>query len=318
MPALPQLNDMALFVQVARMRSFRRAAEAMHMPVSTLSRRIAALEKATGLRLLHRTTRRLELTEAGTLYFQRSCRIVDEARLAHEQLTDMLESPSGLLRVSLPVDFATLYLAPLLVRFVERYPGISLELDLTPRHADLIGESLDVAIRIGELADSSLIARPLASISRHLYASPGYLARRGRPAHPAELSDSECLRMRSGKPGWVLLRGRERWEVATGGRFSANNVSMLRQLAVLNQGIALLADGIVHREVDAGRLVRILPEWQSVQLPVYALTETRLLPARTLRFIEFLREFILTDTRVDNDNSSAVSGLYPIHHDGDF
>ncbi len=119
------LNDMALFVEVVKARGFRPAAAAVGVPNSTLSRRISGLEKAIGLRLLHRTTRKIELTEAGLIYFERCKRIVDEARLAHEQLGEMLAQPSGVLRASLPVDFANVFLAPLIAEFAEAYPGIT-------------------------------------------------------------------------------------------------------------------------------------------------------------------------------------------------
>ncbi|GAB3374485.1 hypothetical protein GCM10027431_27080 [Lysobacter rhizosphaerae] len=169
------LNDMALFVEVVKARGFRAAADALGIPNSTLSRRINALEKAIGLRLLHRTTRKIELTEAGQIYFERSKRIVDEARLAHEQLGEMLAQPSGVLRASLPVDFAVTYLAPLIAEFAALYPGITFDFDLTPRRVDLVSEPFDVAIRMGESEDSQLIARVLASLTPNLYASPGSL-----------------------------------------------------------------------------------------------------------------------------------------------
>jgi len=145
---LDYLNDMALFVEVVKTRSLRRAADALEMPNSALSRRISLLEEGIGLRLLHRTTRKIELTEAGQLYYERCKRIVEEARLAHEELGDMVAQPSGVLRVSLPVDFATTYLAPLLPEFAELYPGISFEFDLTPRNVDLVAEPFDLAIRM--------------------------------------------------------------------------------------------------------------------------------------------------------------------------
>ena len=136
------------------------------------------------MRLRNRTTRRIELTEAGQLYFDRCKRIVDEARLAHEQLGEMLARPSGLLRASLPVDFANIYLAPLIAEFAQFYPGISFELDLTPCQVDLVSEPVDVVIRMGEPANSNLIARKLASLSRCLYASPRYLELSDEPLHP--------------------------------------------------------------------------------------------------------------------------------------
>jgi len=285
------LNDMALFVEVAKVRSFRRAAQALGMPNSTLSRRISGLEKAIGLRLLHRTTRKIELTEAGQLYFERCKRIVEEARLAHEQLGEMLARPSGVLRASLPVDFATLYLAPLIAEFARLYPGISFEFDLTPRQVDLVSEPVDVVIRMGEPASSNLIARKLASLRRGLYASPRYLELSGEPVHPADLANHECLRQRGpGTDRWTLSSAEGAVEVAVGGRFELNSVGMLRRLATLDLGIALLAEGIAAPDLANGTLRRVLPQWQASPIAVYALTETRLLPAKTQRFIEFLRE----------------------------
>lgn len=287
------LNDMALFVEVVTARSFRGAAQAAGVPSSTLSRRIALLEKSIGLRLLHRTTRRVELTEAGQIYFERCRRIVDEARLAHEQLGELSAQPSGVLRASLPVDFATIYLAPLLTEFADRYPGISFELDLTPRRVDLVAEPFDVAIRVGELPDSTLIARPLARLTAGLYAAPRYLERRGEPQHPAELVQHECLGFPKSGP-WVLHRevttGPETVEVQVGGRFVLNNVGLFRRLAVLDQGVVLLPEAVVADDLASGRLRRILPGWHGAPTPVYALTETRLLPAKTQRFIEFLQQ----------------------------
>ena len=143
------LNDMALFVEVCKVMSFRKAADNLNMPSSTLSRRISHLEKEIGLRLLHRTTRKVELTEAGQVYFERCKRIVSEALLAHEQLGEMLSKPSGLLRISLPVDFGAMILAPLLTEFAELYPGINFEIDLTSKLVDLVAQNIDVAIRMG-------------------------------------------------------------------------------------------------------------------------------------------------------------------------
>lgn len=286
---MDHLNDMGLFVEVVKARSFRRAAEAIGVPNSTLSRRISALEKAIGLRLLHRTTRKIELTEAGQLYFERSKRIVDEARLAHEQLGEMVAQPSGVLRVSLPVDFATIYLAPLVAEFARRYPGISFEFDLTPRRVDLVSEPFDVAIRMGELADSGLIARQLALLPRYLYASPRYLKLAGEPKEPGDLARHECLCMPRATT-WTLDDGTKKVEVAVGGRFTLNSVGMIRRLATLDLGIALHAEEIIADDLAEGRLRRVLPQWQATPIAVYAITETRLLPAKTQRFIEFLGE----------------------------
>lgn len=282
------LNDMALFVEVVKAHSFRGAAKVTGVPNSTLSRRISLLEKTIGLRLLHRTTRKLELTEAGQIYYERSRRIVEEARLAHEQLGEMLAQPSGLLRISLPVDFGSTYLAPLIAAFAERYPEIAFDLDLSPRRVDLISEPVDLAIRIGDLESSHLIARPITRLRSNLYASPGYLARKGEPRNPDALVEHECLRM-AGASLWTLNDGARTVEPVVSGRFRLNSLGMIRRLATLDAGIAMIPEEIVADEIKAGKLVRVLARWQGTPVTVHAVTETRLLPAKTQRFIEFLR-----------------------------
>ena len=280
---------MALFVEVVKAKGFRSAGEAIGMPNSTLSRRISALEKAIGLRLLHRTTRKIELTEAGQVYFERCKRIVDEARLAHEQLGEMLAQPSGVLRASFPVDFAVTYLAPLIAEFAGLYPGITFDFDLTARRVDLVSEPFDVAIRMGEPESSQLIARTLASFTPYLYAAPGYLEQSGEPGKPADLERHQCLGILKAD-SWTLHDGKQSHTVSVGGRFTLNNVGMIRRLATLDMGIILTPEEVVADELASGKLRRIMPEWYGTPTPVYAITETRLLPAKTQRFIEFLRE----------------------------
>lgn len=293
------LNDMALFVEVVKARGFRRASEVLGIPNSTLSRRISLLEKSIGLRLLHRTTRQIELTEAGLIYFERCKRIVDEARLAHEQLGGLLEHPTGVLRASLPVDFADFYLAPFIKEFAEKYPAISFDFDLSPRKVDLVTEPFDVAIRMGHPPDSNLIARHLANLSRHIYASPRYLEKYGEPSHPMELAQHQCLLFRASKSDvWRLQNATESVEVHVSGRVQTNNIGFIRRLAKLDMGIAMLAEHIVADDLSIGGLHRILPEWKGLPIPVYAMTETKLLPAKTQRFIEFMREHLGSEPEV--------------------
>lgn len=282
------LNDMALFVEVIKANSFRGAAEAIGMPNSTVSRRIAELERRIGLRLLNRTTRRIELTEGGRLYYERCRRIVDEARLAHEEISELVGNPSGLIRLSMPIDFGVVYLAPLLAEFAERYPHIQFDLDLTPKRLDLIRDPVDLVIRIGPLPDSQLIARPLGTLQRSLFASPSYLERQGPPGSPEALLQHQCLRMLDAP--WVLQNGAQQLSLAVHGRYLLNNVGMLRRLALLGQGIAMLVDEMIAEDLACGRLQRVLPGWQAPSLPVYAITETRLLPAKVRVLIDFLGE----------------------------
>ncbi|RZF55984.1 LysR family transcriptional regulator [Acinetobacter halotolerans] len=282
------LNDMALFVEVSKVMSFRKAAENLDMPSSTLSRRISHLEEAIGLRLLHRTTRKVELTEAGHIYFERCKRIVGEAKLAHEQLGEMLSKPSGTLRVSLPVDFGTVFLTSILIEFVQLYPGINFEIDLTPRLVDLVAQNIDVAIRMGNPPDSNLVAHKLMQFRGRLFASPKYLKQHGIPQHPNDLVHHECLSFPN-NTSWKLYRSEETVEVKIGARFMLNNVGMTRKLSILGQGILFTPYEVVQDDLNDGLLMPILSEWQGDILPVYALTETRLLPAKVRVFIDFLR-----------------------------
>jgi len=282
------LHDMALFVEVVKARGFRKAAAILGMPNSSLSRRITALEKAVGLRLLHRTTRNIEPTEAGQLYFERSKRIVNEARLVHEQLGEMLAQPSGVLRASFSVDFAVTYLAPIVAEFASLYPGLTFDFDLSSRRVDLVTEPFDVAIRMGDSEDSGLVARNITTLVPRLYAAPAYLARMGEPAEPADLSGHQCFHVLRGTH-WRLYREGQTIEVPIGGRFQVNSIGMIRRLASLGMGVALLSDAVVADDVASGTLRRILPEWSGAPIPVYAVTETRLLPAKTQRFIDHVK-----------------------------
>ena len=290
---MDKLDALRVFCAVVEAGGFALAADRLGLSTTAVSRHVAQLETQLGVRLLHRTTRKLELTEAGQIYYERCKRIVAEAKLAHEQLGDLLAQPSGVLRVSLPVDFATTYLAPLIAEFARCYPGIRFDFDLTPRRVDLVAEPFDVAIRMGEPQDSGLIARPLASLPTYLYASPSYLASAGEPLQPADLSLHECLGFRTVKAlVWALNcpTTQTDMQVEVGGRFQLNNVGMMRRLATLGLGIVLMNEAMVADELTSGRLQRVLPLWQGEPVPVYVITETRLLPAKTQRFIEFLRE----------------------------
>lgn len=287
------LNHMSYFVEVVKAKSFRGAAESLGMPNSTLSRKIGELEKTIGLRLLHRTTRKIELTEAGQIYYERCRRIVDEARLAHEQLGTMLANPEGLLRISLPADFAIVVLTPIICQFSERYPGISFDFDLTPRNVDLVSEPFDLAIRMGALPDSGLIARKLGALPRYVYASPQYIATKGELGTPQDLSGHECLIMRPEKTAtWHLYQGDLKESIRTSGRFQMNSIGMMRRLATMGMGIVVLPELIVAEDVKSGRLTRVLLPYEAEAVTIYALTETRLLPAKVQVFIEFIREHL--------------------------
>ena len=289
-------RNMHLFVEVAKASSFRRAAEVLGLPNSTVSRRIAELERDVGLRLFNRSTRRVELTEGGRLYFDNCKRIIQEAELARQELTDLQTRPSGVIRASMPVDFSVIYLSPLLAEFSRRYPGIRFDLDLTPNQADLMGDPVDVAIRMGPPKDQSLIARPIASIEAVLVASPDYLRKHELPTQPQDLLAHDCLRMKEA-PWSLIHRDGRRQTVPVSGPFIANNRGLLQQLALAGQGIVQSSKSWVQADLEAGRLVHVLPDWAPPVVEAFALTTTRLLPAKVRVFLDFLVDNMAQDLR---------------------
>ncbi|NBO39821.1 LysR family transcriptional regulator [bacterium] len=280
-------KNMHLFVEVAKASSFRRAADVLGIPNSTVSRRIAELESAVGLRLFNRSTRRVELTEGGRLYFENCKRIIQEAELAHRELTDFQTQPSGVIRASLPVDFSVIYLSPLLSEFSRRYPAIRFELDLTPKHADLAADSVDVAIRMGPSKDQTLIARPIARFESLLVASPQYLREHGIPQQPQDLLSHNCLCIND-QPWLLNHRDGRSQTVDVSGSFVANNKSFLYQLALRGEGIVQSTQAWSKADLEANRLVQVMHNWSPPAVQAFALTTTRLVPAKVRLFLDFL------------------------------
>lgn len=285
-------DDLLLFARVMEAGSFSRAAERVHWPKSTVSRRIAALETRLGEKLLQRSTRKLALTDfgAGVLEHARSVAAEVDGALAlalHRQ-----SKPSGRLRVSMPADFAQNVAAGVLAEFSIRYPEVQLELDLTPRRVDIIGEGFDLAIRMGELAeDSQLAARRLATTHWGLYASPSYLARVGEPLLPQALEAMHGLMLlsRTGElVPWRLSRGgAEPVVVRPLQRTLANAPSLLARLAEDGVGIAGIDRLLVSDALRQGRLQRLMPDWELPGSTAWAVfPERRLMPLRTRVFLE--------------------------------
>ncbi len=298
------LRDIALFVEVVNMKSFTRAASNLDMPPSTLSRRIAGLERHIGLRLLNRTTRRVEVSDAGAAYYARCAHLVEEAQVAHEQLAETATVARGTLRVACSGDFAALHLPVAVTEFVRRYPEINLEFDLSPRIADLMAENLDAALRIGTLADSTLVARRIATLRLSLYAAPSYLTSNPPPRKPEDLSHHQCIRMRADEAAshWLLSSGKpsralQKKRVAVTGKLVANSVSMIRQLTLLGAGIGVIDQGMANDDVAHGRLVPVLTNWELAPVAVHLVTAARLMPARVRVFGDFLTEWFSDNRR---------------------
>jgi len=291
------LNYMRLFVEVAKRKSFRGAAEALEMPNSTLSRNIAELEKTIGLQLLHRSTRKVELTAAGEVYFKRCQSIVAEAMSAHEALLDVSERPTGTLRVSMTSSFGVAYLAPLVSEFSAAYPLIGFEFDVSSRRVDLQLDRFDLAIRVGAppTTPSSLVVRELALLPpRYLYASPAYLRAAPPLRHARDLvHHAVCAPPPVGTAPEVarlLHRGDESVAMGVDARFTTNSADMGRAMAANGLCIVALDPQLAQLDVAAGRLQRVLKGWWLDPIQVYAITDTRHLPARTKLFIAFLKQ----------------------------
>ncbi len=286
------LRDMAVFVAVANAKSFSRAAAALGMPVSSVSRRVSELEGRLGVPLFTRTTRQVQLTEAGAEYFERCRSILDAAEIAHEDLRGHAGEPRGHLRVSVTPDFAMVFLTPLFAEFARRYPDISFDFDLSPRWVDLVGEGFDVAIRIGTLPETStLTVRKLVSVETSVYASDAYLAHAGEPREPADLEEHDCIRIlrpHDTLAVWSLTRGGDEVAVTVKGRFATNSPRLMLRLAVLGMGVAVVDDDMARPELESGALRRLLPEWRVPPVPIYAITPSRRLPAKTRLFIDCL------------------------------
>ena len=286
-------NDLMLFAQVVNEGSFSRAAERAGLPKSTVSRRLARLEAQLGERLLLRTTRKLTVTDFGHSVLEHAHQVMAEVDAASALAQQRQVQPSGRLRVSMPADFANGVLGQVLAEFIARYPAISLELDLSPRRVDLIGENFDLALRMGDLPDdASLAARRLAVFAGGLYASPNYLKRRGAPPEPEALMEHDALRLlaRNGEPvPWQLSRGEARWEGIPPGRATANSPNLLLRLARQGVGITPIAHHFAEPYLRSGELEPVLEEWSLPPVPAWAVFPgRRLMPARTRVFLETL------------------------------
>jgi DNA-binding transcriptional LysR family regulator len=305
-------NDLVLFARVVDDGSFSRAAQRVGLPKSTLSRRIALLESQLGERLLLRTTRKLTVTDFGHSVLEHARQVAAEVEAAAELAQHRQAEPNGRLRISMPADLANVVLNQMLADFIARHPAISLELDLTPRRVDLIGENFDLALRMGDLADdATLAARRVASFSVGLYASPAYLKRRGVPPEPEALMEHDALRLllRDGEPApWVLTRGPARWEGIPPGRATANSPELLMRLARAGAGIAAVNDHFAMADVERGVLVPVLEEWSLPPAAAWAVFPgRRLMPARTRVFLDALQDTFSAPNcqRVDEEFQQA-------------
>ena len=288
-----EANDLLLFARIIEAGSFSRAAERTGLPKSTVSRRISLLEAQVGERLLQRTTRKLALTEFGLALLEHANKVAEQMEAASALTQHRQQEPSGRLRISMPSDFANYTMVPLMASFIQKYPLITLELDLSPRRVDLIGENFDLALRMGDLQDdASLAARRIVVMRPGLYAAPDYLERRGLPHHPDDLlqHDVLCLANRHGEALPIpLFSGKIHWEKPLPTRVLANSPDLLMRMAVHGAGIAISSGQVADPYVKSGQLQRILPNWCLATVTAWAVFPgRRLMPAKTRAFLDWM------------------------------
>lgn len=276
--SLSALPDMALFVEVARTGSFRRAAARLGLPPSTLSRRIAAMEARLGVPLLVRTTRSVALTSAARPYFERCQDVLEAAERAQAALTTGHQQQARM-RIAMPVDLGVELLASAIAAFADAHPGLRIELDLSSRAVDLLRDPVDLAIRIGKPMDDRVVARKIADVTSGVYAAPGWLRRVPPVTSPDQLATLPCLDLRTSQGSMPWKIGSSHWDAAPGPHvLAANSVALLRKLAEEGRGLALLPDHMAMQGVQARRLVRVLAGLPTPTWPVYAVTAGRAVP----------------------------------------
>ncbi len=268
------LNAVRVFVAVADSGSFRAAARTLGVPKSTVSRKLAELEAHLGTRLVQRTTRQVALTEAGAVFHRDAAPAVAALEQSQRAMGQLATTPRGLLRVTGPLDFGHLVLADLCTEFLVQWPEVRLDLELTDRIVDLVGEGFDVAIRAGRLMDSSLMARELLATHIGLYATPEYLAARGTPQHPSELDGHDAV-LFAPRPEMRLWHfrggaGSETVAVRPVPRVVVNNFICARDFTVRGLGIGRMPEFLARCALDTGRLVPLLESWAPPEAPLHA------------------------------------------------
>lgn len=291
---MDKFQEMASFVAVVEAGSFVGAAETLGLSKAAVSRHVGELEQRLGTRLLHRTTRRLSLTDDGQLFYARAKEMLAAVDEAESEISSRSGEPSGRLRINAPLSFGVLQLAPLWPRFAQLYPKVSLDIDLSDRVVDLVEEGYDLAVRITNLPSSQLVSRQLATTRMICCASPSYLAQHGTPAHPDDLAQQEVI-------SYSYFAARDEWTftapddstvvVRTHARIHANNGDTCRAAALEHQGIILQPDFIVADDLRRGDLVELLPTWRTLTLGIHAVYPSRKhLPIKTRRLVDFLVE----------------------------
>jgi DNA-binding transcriptional LysR family regulator len=284
---MDRLKSMEVFVEVVRRGSLTAASEQMNLSPQMIGQHIRSLEKNLNAKLLHRTTRRIGLTEAGHVFFDHCNQIIDLVYQSQQSLQRMTAAPHGLLKITAPTTFGARVLAPSLVKFGRLYPDVSVDLFLTDAVMDLITDDVEIAVRIGELRDSSLIARPLGPYRMAIAAAPNYLSEKGMPVTPLDLSEHNCIGFRLKLSGrkWRFLRHDGELQVPVFDRLSINNGEAMRQAALAGAGIVLQPEVLLQDDITNGRLVRLFSHERLVERPIHLVYRPDRFPTPKLKAI---------------------------------
>lgn len=290
---MDRLSDVEVFVQVVERANFSAAAEALGISRSHASRMVANLEERLGLRLLFRTTRKVQTTSSGRLFYERCAPMIAGISAAEQEVRDEGHSPAGTLRISLPAAFGLRYLAAPVAEFSRLHPQLPTVVHFDDRKVDVVGEGYDLSIRGGSVTEDDMVARKLWSFQTVLVAAPSYLAKHPTPRLPSELEGhAGVLYEGSAAPGiWTFQRGKERESVVMRSLFMANAASAVHSACMAGIGVAVQPEWMVNEDIAAGRLIHLLPEWE---LPTFAFwmlrPDRKGVPARVRAFQEFLLE----------------------------
>jgi DNA-binding transcriptional LysR family regulator len=287
-----QLEDLRIFVATVDARNFTAAANRLQLSKQFVSRRVMALEANLGVRLLVRNTRKLAVTDLGLEFYERATRILGEVADAEQAMSSQRSDPRGLLRISAPMSFGTTHLSPLVADFMRANADVRIDMELSDRVVDVIGEGFDMALRIGTLPDSTLIAQKLTEFRRVACCSPRYAAARRLPATPADIERHPCLLYgQEGRTGWEFVVDDEKRTFVVHGPLRANNGEVIRDAAMAGLGIALLPEFIISSALANGKLIEVLDTFVSPPLTLYAVYPQHRESSITIRaFAHFLRQ----------------------------
>ncbi|QBR02016.1 LysR family transcriptional regulator [Paraburkholderia pallida] len=297
MQNLPDLEAWAIFSRVAETGSFAKAAELLGISQPTVSKAIARLEQRLGTMLLYRTTRKLSLTPTGELLRERVVELLANAEVFESEASALAIEPHGVIRMNAPMSFGLRYLSPLLPAFIERFPGVDVELTLTDQLIDVVAGGFDVAIRIAELDDSTLRARRLCAVRRPLVAAPAYLERHGRPTHPRDLEHHASLTyMNTPTPEFWRFHNAasgEEYAVPVRGRIRSNNADAIVPALIAGHGLALQPEFLVWEALQRGELEHVMRDWAIADIDVHLLTPPGMLrTARVTALLDYLVEHL--------------------------